>query len=505
MKRPNILHFFTDQQRFDTIHSLGNSIIRTPNLDRLCNEGTVFLNAFSPCPVCVPARCSMNYGQYPQNTKCYANSPGLQDDRKTVMQALQDSGYNTIGIGKCHFDPDLYGLHGFEKRFVQEEFVPDETKDDYRVYLKENGYEDNKAAGGEMYYVPRPSHLKKDEHLSQWVANHTIDYIKEKESNENPWYMFSSFIDPHPPFTPPIPWHGLYDPLLMPLPKVPQDSEDHLTWVNKFQNRYKCKDQGIDNNLMRCIKAYYYASISFIDYQIGRILDELEATNQLDNTLIIFTSDHGEYLGDYNCFGKRSMHDVSSRIPMICRYPKKFKANQKINKPVSLVDLAPTFLEVAETQMETHKLDGESLFNIADNVSDREFVYSQYSKDGSAIYMAVSERWKYIYSTSDQKEFLFDRTNDPDELRNKAGVGHLDNICSAMKENLINFLKENGETNGIENDDWKELNNFELGDEWRWWKMKNPAKFVQSDESYLILPKRKFPNLPKEYINKPSL
>ena len=505
MSRPNILHIFTDQQRFDTIHALGNSIIRTPNLDRLCREGTVFTNAFSPSPVCIPARCSMTFGQYPQNTGCYANAPGTQDDRQTFMQVLTDSGYNTVGIGKCHFDPDLYGLHGFEKRLVKEEFVPDETKDDYRIYLKEKGYADNKTAGGEMYYVPRPSHLKKEEHLSHWVADHSIDYIKEKASSDNPWYMFSSFIDPHPPFTPPVPWHQLYDPILMPLPKVPQDSDAHLTWINKFQNRYKCKDQGIDQYLLRCMKAYYYASISFIDYQIGRMLDELEATGQLDNTLIVFTSDHGEYLGDYNCFGKRSMHDVSCRIPMICRWPEKFEANKQVSQPVSLVDLATTFLDAAETKFETHETDGENLIAVADNNVEREYVYSQYSSKGSAIYMAVSERWKYIYSANDRREFLFDRVNDPDELRNRAGVGYLDDICSAMKSNLISFLRSTGETEGLDGDDWKKFDDFNLGPEWKWWKMKTPGNFNNPDESYLMLPKAKGPDVPEEYLNIPIL
>ena len=506
MKKPNILHLFTDQQRFDTIHALGNPIIRTPNLDRLCREGTVFTNAFTPSPVCISARCSMTHGQYPQNTGCYANAPRPDDGHETFMQALTRSGYRTAGIGKCHFEPGLYDLHGFEQRLVQEEFVPDETKDDYRIFLKERGYTDSKAAGGEMYYVPRPSHLKEDEHLSHWTADRSIEFIQNNTEDDSSWYLFSSFIDPHPPFTPPAPWHKLYNPLLMPLPKVPQDSEAHQTWINIFQNRYKCRDQGVDQYLQRCMKAYYYASISFIDYQIGRILDALEETGQLDNTLIVFTSDHGEYLGDYNCYGKRSMHDVSARIPMICRWPEKFEAGQQITQPVSLVDLAPTFLDVAVAELSTHEMDGESLIDVATGGVSRKTVYSQYSRGGSAIYMAVSERWKYIYSAADQKEMLFDRVNDPDELRNQAGIGLLDDICAAMRTDLIDYLRSAGETEGLDGDQWKTFDGFTPGPEWRWWNVKTPDQFGGNpDESYIMLPKAYSPELPEEYLNSPRL
>jgi arylsulfatase A-like enzyme len=128
---------------------------------------------------------------------------------------------------------------------------------------------------------------------------------------------------------------------MMPLPQVPPDSEVLTTWINRHQNRYKYRDQGIDRNLVRNNKAYCYATISYVDFQIGRILATLEESGQLDNTLIIFASEHGELLGDYNCFGKRSMHDASSRVPMLVRGPG-FAADTRCKMPVSLVDLLPT-------------------------------------------------------------------------------------------------------------------------------------------------------------------
>ena len=129
--RYNILHIFVDQQRFDTIGALGNPVIKTPNIDRLVNSGVAFTNAYTPCPVCIAARCSMIYGQYPMNTGCYENTP-MPDDRPSFMQELTKAGYYTHGIGKCHFSPDPYALKGFCSREQQEESLSgDLSKESY--------------------------------------------------------------------------------------------------------------------------------------------------------------------------------------------------------------------------------------------------------------------------------------------------------------------------------------------------------------------------------------
>ena len=314
--QPNILHLFTDMQRFDTIAALGNNVIKTPNLDRLCRKGVAFTNAYSPSPVCVSARCSMITGQYPHNTGCYENGHMPTDGRQSFMAALNENGYRTHGIGKCHFTPDKFALRGFETREVQEECgesSKDQDKHHYIKYLNEKGYGhicEEHGIRGEMYYTPQPSQIPAEDHPTQWIGDRSINFLKEQQ--EGPWYLYASFIHPHPPFTPPNPWHKLYRPSMMPLPEVPDDWENLLTYVNKVQNRYKYADQGMSNHQMRLIKAYYYACISFVDYQIGRILDTLESTGQLDNTLILFSSDHGEHLGDRNSLGKRSMHDSSA-------------------------------------------------------------------------------------------------------------------------------------------------------------------------------------------------
>ncbi|MDA1045090.1 MAG: sulfatase-like hydrolase/transferase, partial [Verrucomicrobia bacterium] len=307
MRKPNILLLFTDQQRFDTIHALGNPIIKTPAIDRICKSGIAFTSTYSPSPVCVPARGCLAYGQYPMHTQCYDNGWDMPSDRPSFMQVLTDAGYRTHSVGKCHFTgtPGELSLHGLQTRETQEE-VPARDSDDYTHFLEAEGWgelSEPHGVRGEMYYVPQVSQLPQHLHPTQWVGDQSVAFIKEQKQNETPWFLFSSYIHPHPPFAPPAPWHKLYRSFDMPLPNVPQDVESLHTYVNRMQNRYKYRDQGIDNNMMRNMKAHYYACISFIDFQVGRILDTLEATGQLENTMIVFASDHGEHLGDYNCFG----------------------------------------------------------------------------------------------------------------------------------------------------------------------------------------------------------
>jgi len=290
------------------------------------------------------------------------------DDRASLMQALTDAGYRTHGIGKCHFSPDSHALRGFQSREKQEELVPSPDVDDYLKFLHGKGFShvcDPHGVRGEMYYTPQVSQIPAEFHPTQWVGDRSIDFIESQARSRQPWMLFSSYVHPHPPFSPPNPWHKLYRAPLMPLPKVPQDAESLLTYINRHQNRYKYRDQGIDQNLLRSMKAYYYAAISFIDFQVGRLLDTLKKTGQLEDTLILYTSDHGEHLGDNNCFGKRSMHDPAARVPLIVSLPERFAGGNVCTRPASLVDIAPTILSAAGTDISTHELDGLDLAELA--------------------------------------------------------------------------------------------------------------------------------------------
>lgn len=478
---PNILHLFSDQFRFDAIHVHDNPYIKTPNLDRLVNMGVSFQNAYTPSPVCVAARCSMITGKYPGKTDCLSND-AMPQDMPSFMQILTENGYRTHGIGKCHFTPDGNALRGFQTRERQEELSPDKLENEpYYQMLKENGFDytyEAHGVRGPMYYLPQPSRLPAKFHPTQWIGDRTVAFIQE--NTEQPWYLFSSFVHPHPPFAPPVPWHKVYDPVQLPLPVHTQDDESMQMFINKVQNRYKYRDAGVDLNLQRCMKAYYYACVSFIDYQIGRILQALEESGQLENTLIVFTADHGELLGDYGCYGKRSMHDAAAHIPMIMYQKGKFEGGKKCDTPVSLVDLGPTFLQAAGVDATPYGMDGTSVLE----KDEDGYVYSIFSayqeaRNGSAEYipeelasdlelckqafgnyMVTDGTWKYIYSAPDHKEFLF-HLQGKGELRNLAGTAGCAKVQKELKCRLMNFLKSQG------------LERLEKDGNWRWMPVMN--------------------------------
>jgi len=251
-----------------------------------------------------------------------------------------------------------------------------------------------------------------------------------------------------------VPWNKLYRVPFMPLPKMPADFEALHTYINRRQNRYKYRDRGLDMNLIRLIRAHYYACISFIDFQVGRVLEALERSGQLDNTLILFMSDHGEHLGDYGCFGKRSMHDTCARVPLLARLPGRFDAGAVCDEPVSLVDIAPALLAATGTDgaMES---DGVDLADVAAGTCDRDIVYSQYQREGQAIYTAVTREWKYAYSAPDNREFLFDRLADPDETCSHADAPSCKDALGDMRQRMMECLRSGGETAALDGDDWK--------------------------------------------------
>lgn len=435
----NILLIMTDQQRYDTIHSLGNKKIKTPALDALCEDSTSFTRAYTPSPVCVPARFSALSGKYCHNTGCSKNGM-MPDGHESIMEKLKRSGYETCGIGKMHFNFETDGnmaMWGYDKRVTSEE-VNGAKRDDYKDYLEKNGYGHVKDVHGvrsEMYYIPQPSQLPEKHHHTTWCADESIEYI-ENRNKEKPFFLMCGIIKPHPPFELPVPWNKLYRSPDMDYPFVPVGFEDMQTYWNRVQNRYKYKSKGRDRELERIIKAHYYGCISLIDYNVGRIIKKLKDEGIYDDTLIIFTSDHGEMLGDFNCYGKRSFLDPAVRVPLIVHYPDKMKG-EKINEPVSLVDLAPTILNFAGMEPPVD-FDGCDLYEEEPGRP----VVSQYHQNDKALYMIVEGKYKYFYSAPDNKEWLIDMEADPLEYRNLAVNISYSGETEELRKKLAGIIKD---------------------------------------------------------------
>jgi len=453
-RRPNILLLMTDQQRFDTIAALGNPLIQTPTLDRLVREGTSFTSAYCPSPVCMASRCSLLLGQYPHQTGCVMNNP-MPQNRPSLMNLLADAGYQTHGVGKMHFGPDSRALWGFESRDYSEEGG---GNDDFRAFLDANGYEHVVAPHGERseyYYIPQPSQLPERLHHTRWVADRALAFL-ERRDTRRPFFLWASFIKPHPPFESPVPWNRLYRTVEMPLPHVPPNVDDLLTYWNRVQNRYKYRDQGTDLNLLRTTRAAYYAAISFIDFNVGRVLAALEARGILDETLVLFTSDHGEFLGDYGCYGKRSFLDVAARVPLLVRYPARFPVGARCDDPVSLVDVLPTCLAAAGIEKSPQRV-GVDLSEFAAKRVNREGVVGQFGREGGALYMFVSHAFKYIYSAPDRKEWLFRRESGRLEERNLAGNPAFSDVLSHHRSRLIERFRTDGYDLPLDGDRWREF------------------------------------------------
>ncbi len=438
--QPNILLLFADQHRGDVLGCAGDSLVRTPALDRLANEGTRFDRAYTPSPVCVPARYALLTGRYPHRNGCANNGDPMSPRLPTIPGLLSTAGYQTIGIGKMHFHP-VRGPFGFEKLLLSEEIPASPEEDEFLRDLIAAGFSHVHEPHGvrsELYYIPQVSQLPAQLHTTSWTADRTLDFLRQRDRSR-PFFVWTSFIKPHPPFDPPVPWNKLYRDWEMPLP-ARQPDPDLVTWHMRFQNHYKRRDAGTDENLVRALRAAYYASVSFVDYNIGRILEELEKQGELDRTLIVYAADHGELLGDYGSWGKRCFYDPSARVPLIVRWPEHVPEGHVCRAPASLVDLLPTFLSAAGLKWKHLGTDGEPLDRVAMGQSERPFVLGQLAHRSHGVYFLFDGRNKYIYSAPDRREYLLDLEEDPLERRNLAGT--FETRTHNLRRQLISRFRE---------------------------------------------------------------
>ncbi len=461
--RPNILLLFTDQQRFDTIAALGNPYIQTPALDSLVAEGTSFTSAYCPSPVCMASRCSLLLGQYAHQTGCTGNTP-MPQERTSLMELLQGAGYQTCGIGKMHFGPDSHKLWGLESRVYSEEGGM-RPQDDYCDFLRAEGFEhivDCYGVRSEMYYIPQPSQVPERLHHTRWIGDRSLEFLAGRDRSR-PFFLWTSFTKPHPPFESPVPWNRLYKPVEMPMPFLPPGWEDLLTFWNRLQNRYKYRDQGLDWNLIRLMRAQYYACISFVDHNVGRILGHLREEGALNNTLVLFTSDHGELLGDYGSFGKRSIWDSAARVPLVARYPEAFAPGEVCDEPASLVDVLPTCLAVAGLSHSPEHA-GMDLGGLAAGDCERDGILCQYQDGGAGLYGLITREWKYVYSVADGKEWLLRRLPGRLDEGNLAGNTAYEALLTERRAALVNRFRADGYEDPLDGDGWKAFPRREVPD-----------------------------------------
>jgi arylsulfatase A-like enzyme len=418
----NILFLFTDQLRYDAIGANGNKFVQTPNLDALAADSVVFDYCLTPSPVCVPARLSLLSGRYPARTGCNANNKQTKYPGDGLYGALTAAGLRSCNVGKMHNSRDLYGPMGFSERHTQEEMS--NPLDDYTKFILSSPYKnvfDYNGIRSEMYYVPQVSQLPSEAHPTQWVADRSLEFIDSLKEGEK-FFLFSSFIHPHPPFCPPAPWNKLYRRESIPAPFVPENYKDFKPMMTPS---FDCENLGITEKAAKRLKNYYYACVSFVDYQVGRIISALKEKGLYDDTVIVFSSDHGEFLGDYSNFGKRSMLEPAVHVPLMMKIPG--TAPCRRDDLCSLVDVAPTLMSLEGIGYADDEFDGIDLFSD----TEREFVFSQYSHKGDGSYMIAGKDDKLIYSAAEKRYRYFNARPEVDDLYDAA-----DPRIAAMKEKL---------------------------------------------------------------------
>lgn len=401
----HLLILMTDQLRPDALGAYGNPYVQTPTLDALAAESVIFDRAITPSPVCVPARLSLLSGQYANRHGNSNNNPGLSYRGEGFYSMLTKAGFNSCCVGKMHHVWDRYGSMGFSRRDTQEELShPD---DDYTAFIEKNypGVFDYNGMRSEMYYVPQISQLPAEAHPTQWIGDRSVEFIENCDPDK-PTFLMSSFIHPHPPFCPPAPWNKLYRSDKLPAPFIPEDTSELKPLLHKT---FDADRLGISPLDALRLKNFYYACVSFVDYQISRIIDALRRRGMYDDTVILFISDHGECLGDYRNMGKRTMLSSASAIPFMLRVPG--MAPGRRSDPVSLVDVAPTMLSLFGVPYDPSEFDGVNI------LKDRhELVYSQYNCHEKGVYMVAGETDKLIYHGARKQYYYFDRSPETHDL-----------------------------------------------------------------------------------------
>jgi arylsulfatase len=425
LNRADILFIMTDQQRFDTIAALGNSHIYTPNLDRLVRRGIAFSNAYATCPVCVAARYTIRTGCEPPTTRVFTNAkadPVVGQPLEMKARCGPYLAQVTFGIGKFHtypWDEDV----GYETLWRSEETYhpPAREGDDYGSWLAREHpefdfLEQPMGERSEMYYLPQRSPLPANLGADWWAADRSVEEITNSD-NSRPFFGFVSFVGPHPPLAPPIPFNRMYNPDRMPELVLGNIEEDHLDEEIPYM-RYAIWADAINPALAKIVKARYYGEITYLDHCLGRILDAIEARPNSENVLICFFSDHGDLLGDHHGWQKQNFFEAACRFPLLLSWPSTLGGATVRTELISLADLfgiathAGGACELREGIDVLKMLRGEC--------APRQHLVGMVEIPGSQDFkvMVVTNEWKYIFMANGGREQLFNLRRDPNELSN---------------------------------------------------------------------------------------
>jgi arylsulfatase len=456
--RPNIILIITDQQRYDTIAALGFPYMVTPNLDRLVHEGVAFSNCFITAPSCVPSRASLFTGYFPHTTGVLKNGDTW---RHSWVESLAAAGYHCVNIGKMHTIPFETPL-GFHERFVVENkdrylegrWFFDEwdkalharglVKQQRELYRQRSDYRERLGA----FEWELPEDMQSD----MFTGDMATWWLETKPKPDGPLFMQIGFPGPHPPYDPTPRYADLYMKRELPLPVVGAGelAQEPQPLLQMRQHNSEVDHDSVVHVLnptaeqLHRQRAYYLANVTMIDEKIGRILAAIEAKGYLDNTVVIFTSDHGDALGDHGHSQKWTMYDIITRAPTIVWAPGRFPGGRTVDGLCQMPDLGPTILELAGLPVPP-AFEMRSLLPVlrGEPWQERDYVFAEHGRDGTlqgTEYMSMvrSREWKLVHFLDQPWGQLFDMVNDPAEVNNRWD----DPACQSKKRDLLDVLRD---------------------------------------------------------------
>lgn len=443
MGKPNILLLMTDEQRGDALGGLPGSLVDTPYLTQLRTQGVYFPNAYSACPVCVPARRTLLSGKTPAHHGVMMNySTPLEGD--TLPGLMEQAGYQSHLCGKLHLFPERK-RYGFASADWADGCYSANPDNDYNRFLQENGMFAEAGLGHGMSYngyAARPYHLDERFHFSTWCTDMALRFFERRDPTV-PFFLNVSYHQPHAPCTPPEYYFNKY--LNSDLPDIP---EGNWEWdFPNTQNGLPVNAWRVDPNCrsMREYRAGYYGCVEQIDHQIGRILYKMPK-----NTIVIFLSDHGEMLGDHGWIRKRSAYEGSARIPFFlwmpdaCAKELGVKQGTTVDTPVELMDVLPTILDLLDIPV-PGDVDGISLLPaMRGEKVEREYIHGECARletIGTGMQFVTDGREKYIWYPALGKEQFFNLTADPKELNDLVKTGDKESRITLWRERLVRELE----------------------------------------------------------------
>jgi arylsulfatase len=506
--RPNVLLITSDQMRADVLGSYGNPVCRTPHLDALAASGVCFKHAYTPNPICVPARATITTGTYSHKATGSKNNGGLiRADQVKLAAHFAAAGYETYACGKLHYVPYAPPgrprlLHGFQHCDLTEsgrlvnQFDPlcrQRGLEDYIDYLADVGWGGySRAHGvGNNDVRPCPSPLPAEHHVEHWVADRAITRLREhlRERRDRPFLIWASFPKPHSPYDPPIEYAHLYDPRTIPPPAGDESMLANRNPEIEYTRVTHAQDS-LSPAARRVIKAYYYALVTFHDEQVGRVLAALDEAGVADRTIVVYTADHGDLLGDFGGYFKCTFLEGSARVPFLIRLPEKgdiphfceapfgedgvrprrrdikgsdpilpsgplgagneecpsFPAGAVRRQLVGLQDILPTLAALTGCPL-PQPVDGLDLTAAlaSDAAPTRDLFYGQCCDAPEQSAMVCDGRWKYCYAQWGATEELYDLAADPQELVNLAAGPQGVDLVRTWRARLIDEARRWGD------------------------------------------------------------